>query len=85
MALYGTNPEHLLTRLTTVSLVLHALLNQLQRAGALAPADMAVIERFCLDLTVSLESYPSSGPQVGGARVAQDVRAFFAVIRPGEE
>lgn len=82
MAPPGADPEHLLTRLTTVSLVLHALLDHFQRTGALAPTDMASIERFCLDLAAGFQAYPATGPQVAGARVARDVRAFLAAIRP---
>ena len=78
MTLPGAGLEQLLTRLTTVSLVLHALLDRLQRTGALGPADMAAIERFCLDLAGELQAYPATGPQVGGARVAQDVQAYLA-------
>lgn len=85
MILPGASPEHLLTRLTTVSLLLHALLDQLQRTGVLAPTDMAAIERFCLDLAEGLQAYPATGPQVGGVRVAQDVRAFLAAVRPEAE
>jgi hypothetical protein len=81
MALPGADPEHLLIRTTTVSLVLHALLDRLQHTGVLAPADMDAIEQFCLDLAAGLEAYPATGPQVAGARLARDVRAYLAAVR----
>lgn len=85
MALPGTNPEHLLTRLTTVSVALQGLLHCLTTKGLLAPADVTEIELFALDLARDLRAHTASGPQVAGARLEEDVRSFFAALRPDDE
>lgn len=84
MASPGANPEHLLMRLTTVSVVLQGLLARLTARGLLAATDVAEIELFALDLARDLRDHAASGPQVAGARLEQDVRSFFAALLPDE-
>ena len=84
MASPGTDPEHLLMRLTTVSVVLQGLLARLTAKGLLAPAEVAEIELFALDLAHDLRDHAASGPQVAGAWLEQDVRSFFAALLPDD-
>ena len=84
MASPGTDTEHLLARLTTVSVVLHGLLHRLVAKGRLAPDDVAEIEAFALDLARGLRDHGASGPQVAGARLEEDVRSFFAALAPDD-
>ena len=85
MASPGAAPEHLLTRLTTVSVVLHGLLHRLSAKGQLAPADVTEIEMFALDLARDLRDHTKSGPRLAGARLEEGVRSFFAALRPDDE
>ena len=84
MASPDTNPEHLLTRLTTVSVALQGLLARLTAKGLLTPADVAEIELFALDLACDLRDHAASGPHVAGARLEQDVRSFFGALLPDD-
>lgn len=72
-----TNPE---IRLATTGLVLRGLLHVLTLKGVLTPADVAAIERFALDLARDMRDLDASLPQVAGARLDEDVRAFFSVL-----
>lgn len=85
MTFPGANPEHLLLRLTTVSVVLQGLLARLTAKGLLAPAEVAEIELFALDLACDLRDHAASGPQVAGARLEEDVHSFFAALLPDNE
>ena len=80
----GINPEHLLTRLTTASVVLQGLLARLTAKGVLAPAEVAEIKLFALNLARDLRDYAASGPQVGRAWLEQDVCSFFSALLPDD-
>lgn len=82
MASPGADPEHLLLRLTTIAAVQHGLLDRLVAKGLLTPADLAAIEGVALDLARDLRDLAASGPQVAGARLEADVRAYFSAIAP---
>lgn len=85
MASPGADPEQLLIRLSTVSVVLHGLLARLTARGLLAPADVAEIEMFALALARDLRDHTASGPQVAGSRMEQDVHSFFSALMPDDE
>ena len=92
MASPGANPDHLgrnlvspmLLRLTTTAVAPHGLMDRLTAKGLLTPADIAGIREFALDLARDLRDHGASGPQVAGARLEADVRAFFAAIAPDD-
>ena len=85
MALLGAHPEHSPTRPTTTTLVVQGLLACLRSKGVLAPADLAEIEGFALDVARDLRDRAASGSQVAGARLEEDVRSFFAALLPDDE
>ena len=85
MASPNADLEHLLIRLSTVSVVLHGLLAHLTAIGLLAPADVADIERFALALARDFQDHTASGPQVAGSRMEQDVHSFFSVLMPDDD
>lgn len=68
--------EYLLTRLTTTTLVVQALLSRLA-------ADVPEVEASVLDAAHRLQAQPTAGPREAGTRLERDVRAFFAAFAPG--
>lgn len=85
MASLGANPEYLLMRLTTNTVVLQCLMRRLAVKGLLAPADLADIELSALELARDLRDHSASGAQVAGARLDRDVRAFFTILLSDDE
>ena len=81
----SVHPEHSPVRPTTTTLVVQGLLACLRAKGVLAPADLAQIEEFALDVARDLRDRGASGPQVAGARLEADVRSFFEALLPDEE
>lgn len=76
----GTDPEWMLARMTALSLVAQGTLERLILSGKLDLADLDGIKQFALDLTVDLKAHSSSGAQVAGERVEDEVHAFFAAM-----
>lgn len=85
MASPGADPEHLLMRTATNTLVLQGLLACLRSKAVLAPADLIDIEDFALELARALRGHSATGAQVAGARLERDVRSFFAAFGPDDE
>lgn len=82
MAPPGTDLEHSSMRLTTTAVVPHGPLDRLAVKGLFTPADPAAIEAVARDLARDLRDHGASGPQVAGARLEADVRAFFSATAP---
>lgn len=78
------DPEYLLTRLTTTTLVVQALLSRLANKGQLVAADVPEIEASLLDAARRMQAQPAAGPRETGTRLERDVRAFFAAFAPGQ-
>lgn len=74
--------EYLLTRLTTTTLVVQALLSRLAAEGRLVAADVPEVEASVLDAARRLRAQPAAGPREAGTRLERDVRAFFAAFAP---
>lgn len=81
-AIPAPDPEYLMTRLTTTTLVVQALLARLAVEGRLVAADVAGVEASVLDAARRLQAQPAAGPQEVGTRLERDVRAFFAALSP---
>ena len=76
----GTDPEWMLARMTALSLVVQGTLERLILSGKLDLADLDGIKQFALNLTGDLKAHSSSGAQVAGERVEDEVHAFFAAM-----
>lgn len=76
----GADPEQLLIRQTTLSLVLMALLERLLLAGTINHHDLADIRQYALNLAEDFKAFPATGPQVAGDRLARGITRFFQVF-----
>ena len=76
----GADPERMLARLTALSLVVQGLLERLILNGTLELVDLDGIRKFALDLTSDLQAHSATDAQVGGARTAAEVDAFFEAM-----
>ena len=73
----GSDPEALLTRLSAVSLAVQALIERLIQSGKLEPSDLVQMREFGLELADQMQAVGNSHVQVSGARVEDEVRAFW--------
>ena len=48
----------------------------------LDPESLERVKRLAIDVAKGIESYPATGPQVAGDRLATDIKNIFAVIEP---
>ena len=80
MAAPGANLDHLLTRATTLALVLQGVLVELHR---LDPTAADRVRRFALNTAADLQAHGATGAQVGGDRVEADIQAYFASLQLG--
>ena len=76
----GTDPETMLLRTTVVSLALQALIDRLLLQGTLTATDLAAMRDMGLQLADDLQAQAGSLPQVGGARLAGEVMAWWDVL-----
>jgi hypothetical protein len=76
----GTQPEELLVRVTTVSVVVQSLLGLMMRSGTIDANALVDMRRFALGIADDLEAIGATSSQVAGARLREDVRNFFDAL-----
>ncbi len=76
----GSDPETMLTRTTVVSLALQALVERLLLRGVLDISDLSAMRDMGLQLAADLQAQAGTMPQIGGARLEREVRAWWDVI-----
>lgn len=78
-----TDPEQerLTARVAAYGLVLHGLLERLRLAGTIDDRDIDAIEQFAVMIAGDLAEHGSTEAQVGGARIAEEIRRFVGAIR----
>ncbi len=81
----GVSPETLLLRTTTVSLVLQALLERLLMQGVLTTRDLDAMRRMGLELAADLQAQSGTLPQIGGARLAQEIMVWWEAVGTPEQ
>ena len=82
MKYVGTDPETMLTRTTVVSLALQALIERLLLQGTLNNGDLTAMRDMGLQLAADLQAQSGTLPQIGGARLEREVRAWWDVWTP---
>lgn len=73
--------ERLNVRVSAYGLILHGLLERLMLAGVLDTRDLDGIEHFATTIADQLAEHGSTQAQVGGARVAEEIRQYIGAIR----
>lgn len=78
-----TDPERerLTARVAAYGLILHSLLARLRLASILDDRDIDGIEQFAVTIAGDLAEHGSTEAQVGGARIAEEVRRFLGAMR----
>ena len=79
----ANRPEdgRLTVRVAAYGLILHGLLERLMLAGVLDARDLDAIEHFAVTISGDLAKHGSTEAQVGGARIADEVRQYMAALR----
>jgi hypothetical protein len=80
MRYVGTDPETMFLRTTVVSLALQALIERLLLQGTLTVADLGAMRGMGLQLAADLQAQSGTLPQVGGARLAREIMAWWEVL-----
>jgi hypothetical protein len=73
--------ERITARVAAYGLILHGLLERLRLSGIIDDRDIDAIERFAVTIAGDLAEHGSTEAQVGGARIAEEVRRFVGAIR----
>lgn len=79
MAFPGAELEAMLVRTTVVSLALQALVGRLLANGTLDKADLAAMRDIGSQLAADLQAHSGSGAQIGGARLQDEMAAWWDV------
>ena len=79
MASPGANLEHLLIRVTAISLIVQGLALELALVN---PEAADRVKQLALGFAKDSEAFPATGPQVAGNHLIKDSNDIYAVIEP---
>jgi hypothetical protein len=80
MAFPGSEPDNLLIKQSSSSMLLQALITELVSAGILKQENMMKIKQRSLGYAQMLKEHGGSGAQVAGSRIEQDLMMVFDIL-----
>jgi hypothetical protein len=81
MAFPGANFDSLLTKQSATTMLVQALVAQLQEKGLLTEIDLQRMRTRALGYAAFMKEHGGSGAQVGGSRIEQDLLILFEMLR----
>ena len=81
MAFPGANFDNLLTKQSATTMLIQALVAQLQEKGLLTEVDLQTMRSRALEYAQVLKEHGGSGAQVAGSRIEQDLLVLFEMLR----
>jgi hypothetical protein len=81
MTFPGANFDNLLTKQSATTMLIHALVAQLQEKGLLTEGDLQKMRDRARAYAQIMREHGGSGAQVAGSRIEQDLLVLFEMLR----
>jgi hypothetical protein len=81
MTFPGANFDNLLTKQSATTMLIQALVAQLQEKGLLTEGDLQKMRDRALAYAQIMKEHGGSGAQVAGSRIEQDLLVLFEMLR----
>jgi hypothetical protein len=81
MTFPGANFDNLLTKQSATTMLIQALVAQLQENGVLTEVDLQKMRARALGYANIMKEHGGSGAQVAGSRIEQDLLVLFEMSR----
>jgi hypothetical protein len=81
MAFPGANFDNLLTKQSATTMLLQALVAQLQEKGLLTEIDLQKMRGRTLSYAKVMKEHGGSGAQIAGSRIELDLLMLFEMLR----
>jgi hypothetical protein len=81
MTFPGENLDNLLTKQAAITMLIQALIAQLQEKGLLTEGDLKKMRARGLGYAQVLKEHGGSGAQIAGGRIEQDLLVIFEMLK----
>ena len=81
MAYPGANFDELLIKQSATTMLIQALVAQLQEKGLLTQVDLRTMELCALEYAQVLKEHGGSGAQVAGSNIERDLLVLFGMLK----